>query len=250
MSSQLNDDEQTQQGGRFFRREGGYDFPANRTENSVVRRFMGLEKKLEPMVCEFSDDPAMQLQYRLMGAHMHNPLWGEGSIDPVAEPLPEGEELLVARSGKLCLAAMRLRMVYPDAPRALSFERDGFSLKEKLKDASLESKAYAEFVEFAALPDFKNDAIQREMLRRLFMRAATLGADIAFAACPLVQARALARIGDMLGLSCAVRTKVELPQPLVHDEAPNYLVEFDLAPVRAIAQSRKTQQVKNLESLN
>lgn len=149
------------------------DIPSNllvEAQRLTTKYSINPYSKNESVVYEFTQDPALLLQYYCLRQTRYDRVfkvagynWGEDYYDKLSH-------ILIARRGNLCIGGCRLVIREGDEAWSLPMEIDGFSLRESLPDLPLNKVRHAELSRLTILDDCGDDNILTGLYKAMYDR--------------------------------------------------------------------------------
>lgn len=186
--------------------------------------------KGEPVVYEFTDDPALLHQYyRLREIRYNETLksddynWGEDFHDKLSQ-------ILIARRGRLCLGGCRLTIRESDETWLLPVENSEFNLRDTFPELPLNSVRHAEISRFVVLEDngSKEDVFSG-LCREMYSKVMSSGIHYLFAVSSYLLARNWRSISNSFGVKTTkIVDNIHPVEKALGDEVKWYLILSDL----------------------
>lgn len=165
----------------------------------------------EPLVYEFTRDPALLHQYYRLREQMFISVWGLKHFDGAKDEFDEIHETLIARQGRFCVGGVRFTFSTPNKPAIMPMESNGLDLKLLFPELDLENKIYGECGRFAMLPEFRSRETSHQMLQHIALQHLRYKAAYGFWLAPFIAARSYRQTFASLGVNCKIRTDIEVP---------------------------------------
>ena len=204
-------------------------------QESVVRKFKRAEKDKEPIVYEFTDDPALLHQYYrlrdLMYRKVHNLKEFEGGED-VYDKI---SHILIARRGRLCVGGCRLTIREPDENFLLPMETEEYKLRDVYPSLDLDMYRHAEASRFAIMEGFSEREVMYSLSKIICDKCFLEGMQYCFAKSPYTLARNWRLIGNkVLGVKTSILPDDHIPANPLYPEIKWYITVFqsDTAPLQ------------------
>jgi Acetyltransferase (GNAT) domain len=160
---------------------------------------------------EFTRDAGLLSQYYHVRQCVFIGEWGIKEFCGGKDEYDEISDILIARTGKLCVGGNRLTYSCPDHPLELPMEHDDLQLRKLLPELALDNKIYAECTRLALLPEYRTKAISRMLRTHSIMRNPHKQVSYCFWVAPLPLARSYRQSCLALGFPCEIRLDIEIP---------------------------------------
>lgn len=179
-------------------------------ENALERRYA---EKVGPeqVTYEFTRDLGLLHQYYQLREQMFISVWGLKHFYGGKDKYDDISDILIARSGNLCVGGGRLTYSSPKNPIDTPIEYGDFRLQKLFPELDLGSKIYAECTRLALLPEYRTKEISFEIYRRIVQYHLRIKASYGFWVAPLPLARTYRQNCINLGFPCKIRLDIEIP---------------------------------------
>lgn len=207
-------------------------------EEEIIARFrrkMGRSTSpSEPVVFEFTQDPALLHQYYRLRVEMYYRVLGTRDFSEREDPYDRISHILIARQGKLCLGGCRITVREPGEDLALPMENEHFHLKSVFPGLKLDRVAHAELSRFAIMADRNEWEILYTMSQLVVNKTKQLGIDYFFARSIYSMARNWRKMATATELYNAhIVEGLEIPGIPGYDDIKMYLTVFALRELHA-----------------
>lgn len=185
------------------------DLPKNNAELSnllvelqsvVTKRSFKTFANDEPIVYEFTQDPALLHQYYRLRKIMYDKVfkvenynWGEDSYDKISH-------ILVARRGRLCIGGCRIIIREADEKWALPMEMNGFDLRKSFCDLPLNKVRHAEISRLTVMEDSGCDDILFNLYSVIYDKVTSSDIHYLFVKSPYTMARKWRFVANSFGV--------------------------------------------------
>lgn len=179
----------------------------------ATRRSFKPYAKGEPIIYEFTDDPALLHQYYLLRELRYLKLFkvdvpqkGEDFHDKLGQ-------ILIARRGKLCLGGCRLSIREGDEQWQLPTETSGFEFRELFPDLKLDKLRHAEISRFVVMEDTGDDVLFG-LCKAMYDKVTNSGIHYLFVSSTYTMARNWRLVSNRFGVKT---TKIFDSNPVADD---------------------------------
>lgn len=193
-------------------------------EMSLARRFN--RPKLEEVVFEFTNDPALLHQYYRLRVDMYRHVHGVVGFNYEPDEYDRMSHILIARVGKLCIGGARITVREPDEEWLLPMEHENFKLRDVFPQYELHRHLHGEASRFALLEDYNNKDVLYTMCSLINRKTQELGLEYGFCRSPMVLARTWKRITNAVSAYRAEIAEESAPNQDIDDDFRMYLLMF------------------------
>lgn len=195
-------------------------------QESLVRKH-DLAKNREPIVYEFTNDPALLHQYYRLREIMYRRMFKTDKFVGTEDVYDKISHILIARQGKLCIGGARLTIREPYEEFLLPMETEQFKLKEKLPQLGLEYGRHGEASRFAIMEGYNEREVMYNLSKLLCEKGLQQDLRYVFAKSTYPMARNWRMIGNrILNIDTQI-LDVEVPENPIHPEVQWYIAMFD-----------------------
>lgn len=209
-------------------------------EAALARRFAEVPRRAKNIVCEFSQDMALNFLY-------YQALRRQGIAASAQAALPS-QHRIIAHAGREFLGGATLTISSPAALRDLPMERDELKLLRVFPDLDLQEVSYGEISDVIVMPQPQEEEMLEQMLRGLVKMAVVEKVEYVFFAAPLAESRRLQKAMHTIGVPCEVRGNVAMPESDAFEGAVMLLSVMDIAKYSHLLRQVKRESLMLLES--
>ena len=210
-------------------------------EDVFIRDTKKLSWQNEPVVYEFTNDPALLHQYYRLREEMYRKTFQTEQFSGTEDVYDKISHILIARKGRLCIGGCRLTIREAHEEFLLPMESDSFRLRQELPDYSLNQCRHGEVSRFAVMAGESEKEVIFTLAKLIAEKAVQLDLDHAFTRSTHTMARIWRMSGKAPGVKAKILNNVDIPVNPLHPDIKWYMTVFSQVAADVPEKTVKTE---------
>lgn len=195
----------------------------------ATKRALNPYSKNEPVIYEFTDDPAMLHQYYRLREDRYRKAFNLKSFSGGADKYDKISHILIARRGRLCLGGCRLTIREGDETWSLPTEVDEYIFRDLFPELSLDKLRHGEISRFVVMEDSSEEDIVYGLSKAMYNKVTSSNINYLFVSSTYSMARNWRMVSNSFGVKTTrIVNGIHPPDKVLGEDIKWYLTLSDL----------------------
>jgi hypothetical protein len=185
--------------------------------------------KGEPVVYEFTDDPALLHQYYMLREERYRRVFNLKDFNGGEDHYDKLSHTLIARRGRLCLGGCRLTIREGDETWRLPTEVDDYIFRDLFPELSLDKLRHAEISRFVVMEDSSEEDVVYGLSKAMYNKVTNSNIHYLFVSSTYSMARNWRMVSNSFGVKTTrIVNGIHPPDKVLGEDIKWYLTLSDL----------------------